>query len=279
MAVTDTPSPGATPAPAPVGPPDAAGVINQYAAAGGTSSTSKPSNAWMNYGPLSRPQSEYRHGTAALAPVGPDQFGLQPVADASREYYAWSDSQKQKFRSTLGLVNKSALTAPDDTIAAAWADYVQQSANYFAGGTEATPWDILAKDVASKSGPLASLAGTKTQTTSDTTLTNRLDSDAIFKSAAQSLLGRAPTSNESAQFQQLLNAQEAANPTQASITTTTDAEGNASSSQRTTTGGVSSAAAALLAQQQANKSPEAGAYQASTTYMNALLGLVRQGPI
>jgi hypothetical protein len=235
----------------------------------------KPTTAFggKTYGPQSRPLSDYEHGSYLQSQAF--RGSTKSVTDMSNEYYKWSDDQRQQFRSKLALIDKGALTAPDSTIAQAWGDYVQQSANYLAGGMTVTPLDILAKDISAKSGPAASLAGTKTQTTSDTSLTSRVDANAIFKSAAQSLLGRAPTADESAQFASLLNSQESANPTQATITTTTDSLGNTTNTSRNTTGGVSSAAAQLLAQQEAEKNPEYGAYQAATTYMGALVNAVK----
>jgi hypothetical protein len=200
------------------------------------------------------------------------------VTDMSNDYYSWSDQQRQDFRNKLALIDKTALTAPDSTIATAWSDYVQQSANYLAAGMTLSPGDILDKDVAVKSGPAAADT-TSTQTTSDTTLTGKVDAAAIFKSAAQSLMGRDPTANETAQFQQLLNSQEQQNPTTANITTTTDAQGNAKNTTRTTQGGITSAGAQLLAEQMAQQNPESGAYQAATTYMNALMGLVSRTPV
>lgn len=270
----------ATPAPSPSASNPSTSMdqaIQQFAASQSVpSSNEKPSIAstTKNYGPLSRPVSDYEHGSY-LQNQYVTKNVTASVKDLSNEYYGWSDTQKGQFRAKLGLIDKSALTAPDSTIAQAWGDYVQQSANYLAGGVTVTPFDILSKDIATKSSPAASLAGKKTQTTTDTSLTSRVDADAIFKSAAQSLLGRAPTANESAAFASLLNSQESANPTKATITTTTNDQGDTTDTQRTTTGGVSSAAAQLIAQNQANKNPEAGAYQAATTYMGALMNLVK----
>lgn len=228
----------------------------------------KPDKAFTGaYGPLSE-YGNYTPVNPTLAPV------TKSVSDMIKEYYTWSDKQKQDLRNNLALISKSALTASDSDIAGIWGDYVQQSANYVDANTPLTPWDILKKDIATRSGPEASKAGTKTQTTSDTSLTSRIDSDAVFKSAAQSLLGRAPTTAESAAFQKLLNSQESQNPTTATVTSTTDAEGNVTNTNRTSQGGLGAGGAALLAQRQAQQDPEYGAYQAATTYMNALLSVV-----
>ena len=273
---TPAPAPSAGPTGSAPQPPSSTDqALNSFVGAQSVPQSGKPTIAFGGkvYGPQSRPLSDFEHGTY----LQQQQFTnvTKSVIDMGNEYYKWSDDQRQQFRAKLALIDKSAMTAPDSTIAQAWNGYVQQSADYLAGGVSVTPLDILAKDISAKTGPAASLAGTKTQTTSDTSLTSRVDANAIFKSAAQSLLGRAPTADESAQFASLLNSQESANPTNATITSTTDALGNTTSSNRTTTGGVSSAAAQLLAQQQAEKNPEYGAYQAATTYMGALVNAIK----
>lgn len=227
------------------------------------------------YGPLSNrfagQGGEYQSsGGRAGLPI------TKSVIDMTNEFYGWSDKQKSDFRNRLALLDKSALTATDKQLVSAWQDYVQQSADYFAQGKTLTPMDVLAKDIAVKSegglGPT-----TKTTKTVDTTLTSRVDSDAIFKSAAQSLLGRAPTAEEFQSFYSNLNAQERANPTTATTTTTTNAEGDVTNSSRVSEGGIGSGGAQLTAQRQAEQNPEYGAYQAATTYMDALMQTIMRG--
>jgi hypothetical protein len=193
----------------------------------------------------------------------------------TNEFYGWSDNQKADFRNKLGLMNKSFMLASDDQLAQAWGDYVQQSANYYAAGKTLTPWEIFSKDIAVHGGTAGPT--TRTTKTTDTSLTSRVDSDAIFKSAAQSLLGRAPTDSEYQSFYANLNSQERANPTVATTTSTTDAEGNVVESSRTSQGGLGAGGAQLIAQRQAEQNPEYGAYQASTTYMNALMQTIMRG--
>ena len=271
-----TPSPGVSPSAGPSGSggADATAIINAFAQSMGTGSTgSKPTIAWQDYGPISRLPSDYEHGTYRQDPTTAPRLAVtKSVTDMSNEYYNWDQTKKDGFRSKLALIDKGALTAPDDVIAKAWGDYVQQSANYYAAGQTISPLDIMARDIAVKSGPGAA-PSTKTQQTSDTTLTSRADANAIFQSAAQSLLGRNATPDEQAKFASLLTRQEQANPTQAQITTTTDAEGNATNSSRITSGGFNSQAAGELAKQVAQESPDYGA-NAANNYMKVLLGLV-----
>jgi hypothetical protein len=235
---------------------------------------SKPTTAFNRFGPLSNPSRFYMNDE-----TGPSHGPVitQPVTDMSNEYYNWTDSQRQSFRNKLALIDKNALTAPDAQIASTWGDYVQQSANYFAAGATISPWDILAKDISSRTGGTGSLAGTKTQTTKDVQLTSAPDANAIFHTAAQSLLGRRATADEEAAFKAVLNEQEQNNPTNATISTTTDDQGNVVNTSRTTSGGFSAAAAQQLAQQRAEQSGDYAKYQASTSYFTAMMQALQRG--
>jgi len=270
-----TPSPGLVQPPGGGQPFDPNDFISNFGQT--TAPTGKPSTATKDrYGPLSGVQ-RWRYatdqpGSEELRMGAPQLMGVEQL---SSEYYNWDQKQKDRFRARLGLINKNALTASDSDLAKTWADYVQQSANYFSAGVTLSPDDILDKDIAARS--TQSLAGTKTTTTTDTNLTSRQDSDAIFNSAAKALLGRAPTPEEYAAFQGTLNSAEAANPVQATTTTTTDEFGNAVSSSRTSTGGIGAGGAQLLAQQAAQANPEYGAYQAATTYWNAAMQMIQRG--
>ena len=271
-----SPQPGGQPQQPPGGAAgqgqDALSLVQSLAASGmfGGAKSSKPSNVFMGqYGPLPPSVVQSMNISSYLKPMNYRQTPItEDIQQTIDRYYQWSDQQKQDLRNQLSLIDKSALTASDADIAKIWGDYAQQAANYFSAGQAITPWDIIAKDVSSRAGQ-SSKAGTKTETTSDTSLTSRLDSDAIFRSAAQSLLGRNPTDAENAKFQQLLNDQERANPTTATITTTTDDEGRVIATNRQSEGGVTGAGAAELARRQALQNPESGAYQAATVYFNA----------
>lgn len=265
---TPGPTPGATP---PASQQDIGAYLN---APPTVSASGKPTTAYGgNYGPMSNrfAGQDIQSGGGRAG-----QRITKSVQDMTNEFYGWDDRQKAEFRNRLGMLNKNFLTATDDQLASAWGDYVQQSANYLSAGQNLTPWDIFSKDLASKS---AANAGPQTHTTKtvDTSLTSRVDSDAVFKSAAQSLLGRAPTDAEYAKFYSTLNSQERANPTVATTTTTTDAEGNVTNSQRTSEGGIGAGGAQLLAQKAAEQNPDYGAYQAATTYYNAMMQTIMRG--
>lgn len=279
---TPTPAPGVTPSPVDSSGPQSQdqqfnNALAAIAATQGGGQEQKPPGTWdptklatdQNYGPFSRPLSEYEHGTNRQIPQS--AYGFKTVGDMTNEYYNWNQDQRDQFRSKVALIDKSALTASDADLVKVWASYVQQSADYLKAGQHLTPLDLLAKDIATKSN--APAAGPKTTTSTDTSLTSRADANAIFQSAAQSLLGRNPTDAESAKFADLLNQKEQQNPTTSTTTTTTDAEGNVTNQSRTSQGGFSSAAAQGLARQVAQQSTDYGA-NAANNYMNVLLGMV-----
>lgn len=276
--------PGPQPAPGGAAGGDLTSSLQALAASGMFSGggSNKPSTVYTGeYGPQTPTKAGADVGITQNDRRSPFLMSTQqkwsPVTEdiqsTINRFYQMNDQQKMDLRQKLSLIDKSALTASDADIAKIWGDYAQQAANYFSAGQNVTPWDILAKDISSRGGA-ASLAGTKTSTTSDTNLTSRIDSDAIFRSAAQSLLGRDPTDQENAKFQQMLNSQEQANPTTATISTTTDDQGKIISQNRVSQGGVTSAGAAELARRQAIANPEHGAYEAATTYFNALRGVL-----
>lgn len=276
MTESPKPTPGPTTTQAPK--PSIDEVMTQFKqlSSGSRATTSdRPDIAFggLQYGPMGGGR-----GQARLAEG--DRLGPRPITksvqDMINEYYNWTDEQQNQLRAKLALIDKSALRATDKQIVSLWADYVQQSADAYAAGKSLTPWDILAKDITTRGG-VGSLAGTKTQKTSDTSLTSRVDAEALFEAAAQQLLGRSPTSQESAAFHGMLNASERANPTTSITTTTTNDEGEVVSQSRTSSGGVSAAAAQKLARDRAKENPEYGAYQAATTYHNAMMQMIMRG--
>ena len=115
--------------------------------------------------------------------------------------------------------------------------------------------------------------GSRSRTDVSTQITDPTTAQAVVTNALSQLLGRAPTAGEIAQFQATLRAKEAASPV-TTHTTTSYKAGIETGSTSTQTGGLTSEGAALLAQQQAMGSKDYGAYQAATTYFNALLNAV-----
>lgn len=196
---------------------------------------------------------------------------LSEVAD---QYYDWDAKTKNKFLSQLGLAGYDVTKMKDGDIAQMWGTYAEQAAAYYKAGRgqRLTPWDILAKDRAQREA-YSNKPRSVTQTSTSYDMSTQQDAHAIFMQAAQSLLGRDPTKSEVATFRRAVNAYEKANPTV--TTATTNYMGDEVTGQTsTTTGGVKDSARSLMAMEDVKADPEFGAYQASTTYFDAMMEMI-----
>lgn len=216
------------------------------------------------------------------APLGQANVGQNLYIDtnsASNMYYNWTSAQQNQFRAKMQLINSNYSTATDADLASAWGSLVTQSASYHTAGQDVTPWDILAKDIASNGGGKGKADTTQLKNITTTTLTSAPDSNALFMAAAQSLIGRAPTADEMKAFQANLNSQERANPLQRTQEISYTPQGYPIYNDKNVAGGVSEAAKQNLAQQDLKGTTEYANYQASTTYMGALQELLGGGKV
>lgn len=213
--------------------------------------------------------------------AGPVYVSLQQAANM---YYTWTPQQQDAFRAKMALIDSSYMTATDAQLAAAWGGsngLVAQSAAYAAAGVNMTPWDILAKDIASNTGGKGKAGKDFERTITTQSHMSAPDANAIFTAAAQSLLGRAPTADELSAFRNNLYQVEAANPLVKTVNYHYLPGQSFYPTEDITkqSGGVSSEAAQNIALQQAKTNPEYGAYQAATTYMGALQELLSGGKV
>lgn len=195
-----------------------------------------------------------------------------PSSQVANQYYGWDQATKDKFLTQAALAGYDVNNMKDGQLASLWGAYVQQAANYYGGGQAVTPWDIMAKDRAQREA-YARTPRSVTQTSKSFDLSTEGDARAIFYTAAQQLLGRDPTKGETKEFQKALNAMERANPT---ITKTTANYMGAELQSQTseTTGGVKEGARQMEAMDKAKANPEYGAYQAATTYFDAMMEML-----
>lgn len=260
LALFDTPTPSPSPGKAPKSAEQAAKEWGASLAAGGqTGPTAKDPSVFLEWG---------------KAPAGLGGFALTPVvtgtvSQVAGQYYSWDQKTKDKFLANAELAGYDTKNMKDGQLASLWGQYVQQASAYYAQGQKVSPWDIMIKDgrqrEAYKNAPR-----TVTQKSTNYDLSTEGDARAIFYSAAQQLLGRDPTKAETRQFQKVLNAMERANPTV--TTATANYVGDELQSQTsTTTGGVKEGARQMEAMDLAKAKPEYGAYQAATTYFDAML--------
>lgn len=192
------------------------------------------------------------------------------LSDLANLWYSLDQGTKDKFEAQAAKAGYNVQTFSDRDLGNLWASYAGQAANYNAAGKQMTLWDVLALDAKTHQS-LPPKVTTSTNTSYN--ISNYQDTHALFMSAAQSLLGRAPTIAETKAFQKQLNAYQQANPSRTTQTTTTDATGN-STSTSTSSGGTTAAGMSDLAQQAAQQNPDYGSYQAATTYFNSLLNAI-----
>lgn len=266
------PSPMVTPSAAPVGPAGG-GSLMADAKAGLTTTSTVIQNA------LTAQAAKYYGGAIAdpmvdtgqgVYSAGQQAFSKVPLSQLASQWYTMDQASKDKFEAQLAMAGYKTETFSDADLGNLWASYAGQAAAYNEQGRNLTLWDVLAMDA--KNHQTAKPV-TTTHTDVSTNVSNYQDTHALFMSAAQSLLGRAPTAAETKSFQKTLNAYQQANPTKTTQTSTTDAMGNTSSTT-STSGGTTQAGLTDLAQQAAQQNPDYGAYQAATTYFNALLGAI-----
>lgn len=201
---------------------------------------------------------------------------IMSASEAAGMYYDWDQKTRDKFLTQLGLAGYKSDQMTDSDLALTWANYVNQAAKYRARGQNLTPWDVLAKDMAQRE-TAAAKPRTITQTSTSYDLSSKGDAQAIFLTAAQQLIGRDPTKAETAKFTEALNAYERANPRTTTTTSRYAAGGDLTSQSSTTSGGVGEGARQILAMEDIKKDPEYGAYQAATTYFDAMMEMIGGG--
>jgi hypothetical protein len=232
----------------------------------------------------------------------PSPDNMMTLDDARNLPLIWARDDPNKLKQ---FVNKGVIAKIKgfDTdmgmpeIMSAWDDMVAASVAFGKSGQKWTPWDVMdtygntkgkfgterrgdfVYDIAT--GQAVKYVGptSKTQTSKKVNLTSSEDVRAIAMQALREALGRAPTTEEVAQFRAGINALEKASP---EVTTTTvqlkpnlaTGDVEQTSSESTTSGGVSQAAMEGVISQAATGTPEYAKHQSGTTYFNALLGLL-----
>lgn len=274
-------------------PPDPTGGLLSQFATGGAPSANEP-GVYMGGPPILRPpvvisaemgESDYPKEPGATGVEnrdwsrhGPTGFivQLQTQEQAINSFFGWSIAQKDDFRMRLALTgNQNAQLMNDSDLLSRWAAYVKLAAQYAGSGKALTPWELMNNDIASRERAAEQMVP-KTETTTSTRfdLSSAADAEAIFYQSARTLLGRAPTEAEVGNFQQHLNALESQSPITQRVERTTSATGETTEEVVSQEGGVGAEAKQLEAMKGAQASPEYGAYQASTTYMNAFKNLI-----
>lgn len=242
-------------------------ILNDFAAGNQTSSSSggtKDPLVFLGWG------GGYEGAYGPMIPLRKEKTGK--LSDVANQYYNWDVKTQNKFLSQLNLAGYDTSQMKDSQVAQLWGTYAAQAAQYYSQGRKLTPWDILAKDMEAREAYM-NTPRSVTQSSTAYDMSTREDAHGIFLQAAQSLLGRDPTKAEISSFQKALNAYEKANPTV--TTTTTNYMGDTVTGQSSTTkGGVKEGARQLMAMEDVKADPEYGAYQAATTYYDAMMEMI-----
>lgn len=216
---------------------------------------------------------------------------------ATSQYFNWSQKAREDFRAKGLLSGLLTQGAGDLEAFGLWQGLVKQASLYGAQGQQVSPLDILSGYVkGNSSGGWIKQAGNmefnpatgqtryagpafKTTTQTNLDVTDPATARAIATKVFQDLLGRDPGQGEIGAYANALSQSEANNPSSTTTTTQYDmTTGEAASSSSVTQGGMTDDARALLAADRAKANPQYGAYQAATTYQNALDQAVFGGP-
>lgn len=193
-----------------------------------------------------------------------------PLEEAYAQWYTWSASERLAWAERgyqLGL-----LKSPSDYAGAfrLWKTAAQEAGAFYTYGKKrVTPWKMLEMLGGFHGGPGGpGSAGPKTTTSTRKAfqIPSAQDAEGAVKTIFQGALGRDPSRGELDRYSSILVAKARANPQTIKTTTTVDPEGH-SSSTSSTTGGFN---VKETLQDEVQQTDEYGAYQAATTYMNAL---------
>lgn len=189
------------------------------------------------------------------------------LTDAENEIFR-SDSYREKV---VGQMIAAGLLDPTEAhdlgaIQAAWKGVVGQAASFYAAGNGRTPEQVIALINVQKKAAAGRSNVPTTVTNDSTTPQHFTDAPSQIRAVLKQTLGRAPTEHEMQSYQAGLNAAAQADPQKTHQVVNTDANGN-TTVNTTNTGGVDPTE---VLGQIATADPEYGAYQASTTYMDAL---------
>lgn len=196
---------------------------------------------------------------------------------AGQFFDIWGDPQQRKsLTDTLvqyGLIDPAKVN-DYTTVQKAWNDGVNQASQAYAAGKKWTPLDTL-KMMGIKDTQFGADKGTHS-TVKDIQPGQPLDPLTVKNTVngiLQQQLGRDANPDEIREFSNMLNTAISQSPTVQ--TTRTDTDGTGTGTRTTTTsGGVTEAARQQMVTDAARKKPEAAAFQASTTYMDALYSLL-----
>lgn len=191
------------------------------------------------------------------------QLGL---SEAKLDIYGWSEEEQAQWGKRL--YNAGLIKDPNnwDAMVQAWQYAVGQAGSFYSKGKKITPWQVV--DLMSKGGGGDAGPRTTHSTSTSTNMPARSDVEATVKSMFKNMMGRDPEEGELDRYVSQAMAGYKKNPSVTNTTATTDANGNTNSNS-TSSGGFNPQG---VLEDSIQGDPEWGAFQAATTYFNALQG-------
>lgn len=205
------------------------------------------------------------------------QDRLLPISQAEMEIYSWSDAERRQWGKRLygaGLVND-----PNDFDGQlkAWSYAVKQAAGFNNSSNPAykklTPWGVI--DLLEEQGAFDQSLAERNKALQPTTSTSRSinaipdrsDAEAAIKTLFSEQLGRDPEDGELDRYTSMMLSKMRADPGGTTTVSTSNPVTGQSTSKSTSTAGFNPTS---MLEDKVKGDPEWGAYQAATTYFNAL---------
>lgn len=196
---------------------------------------------------------------------------------AVADFWSWSDAERSAWGQRLQRLGVIKDPTDFNGMYSAWQDAVKAASNWYVHGSrKVTPWqavDILAGARSDGTGSKTPRPSTQTATSRSFDIPTVEDAHALSRQVSQALLGRDPDENEMSRVASMVTAYARKHPKTTTTTQHDDGYGNTSTSS-TSSGGYSASSLQDVAQNEVKADPEYGAYQASTTYYNAMLSAI-----
>ena len=251
----------ASPSPSPTGSSNPADIVAQLQALAAGGSATAPEAGTI---PWDNPYAdEPRLRRSQL--ITPDQ--------AVAKFYDLTPEQQRALGTSL--YRAGVISDPKDfqQVQSAWTNAVKMSVNATATGKQLSPWDSLNMMMTYNTGANGGALNAKPKQTTETSVNipNPADAKVLINGIFQSAMGRDPTDQELAKYTALVTGAAQKNPSKTTTTYSYDTNGQTIGSNRVTSGGTNLQQVAL---DKAKADPQYGAYQAATTYFNALIGAI-----
>lgn len=198
---------------------------------------------------------------------------------AYMQFYALNPLEQKAIGSKLYRAGIISDPSDMDSIFSQWSSAVDYAGRVYTatnGKTKITPWDALQTRIGLAQAAYNKAHPTNTDRTTTSTATDVLtngDANNMITAMYQNQLGRNPDKGELSRYRSMLINKSESNPTVTNTTTHYDKTGNATTQNSVQTGGYSSDAANSDLTSKIQADPDWGAYQAATTYMQAIEGL------